>query len=389
MRTRPILLAMMAWVSLAVCSSFAQDRPSESFVPRSQYSPMAAAQAQGHTQQPPDTWYDFLLKQFNPGNVDYGKWMVLIPMKVVSDSDLIPVAHSDAKPVTVPAKRRGRRHHRLGSRLLLGVYVPTARTGKTRPTPWVFDAVLLRSPKISGIIGTQTTRRYKTMPCPRDPSRTDFTGRAYAGSQRQIQTYVNERTSELCQAVAQTLKQVKIDESAIRWVSPLAADSYSEYQDEEFLRIIGAEQLAKVLADFWPRGGPCWDALARLDGGGCILVEAKSHVSEVYGNGCGAKGDALVLIQSSVKRAKDWLGAGPDADWLGRLYQSANRLAHLYFLREVGKVGAYLVNIYFTGDPHSPTSRQQWDKGIKAVKEELGIPGPVPYSASAFLEAPQ
>jgi len=33
---------------------------------------------------------------------------VLIPMKVVSDSDLIPVAHSDAKPVTIGAKRRWR-----------------------------------------------------------------------------------------------------------------------------------------------------------------------------------------------------------------------------------------------------------------------------------------
>ena len=31
-----------------------------------------------------------------------------IPMKVVSDSDLIPVTHSDAKPVTVGAKRRAR-----------------------------------------------------------------------------------------------------------------------------------------------------------------------------------------------------------------------------------------------------------------------------------------
>ena len=31
---------------------------------------------------------------------------LLIPMKVVSDSDLIPVTHSDAKPVTVGAKRR-------------------------------------------------------------------------------------------------------------------------------------------------------------------------------------------------------------------------------------------------------------------------------------------
>ena len=75
MRTRTNLPAMIACVSLAVCSSFAQDRPPGSSVPRSQYSPMAAAQAQGRTQQPPDTWYDFLLKQFNPSDVDYGKWM--------------------------------------------------------------------------------------------------------------------------------------------------------------------------------------------------------------------------------------------------------------------------------------------------------------------------
>ena len=36
---------------------------------------MAAAQAQGRAERPPDTWYDFLLKQFNPNNLDYGQWM--------------------------------------------------------------------------------------------------------------------------------------------------------------------------------------------------------------------------------------------------------------------------------------------------------------------------
>jgi len=33
---------------------------------------------------------------------------MVIPMKVVSDSDLIPVTHSDAMAVTVGAKRRWR-----------------------------------------------------------------------------------------------------------------------------------------------------------------------------------------------------------------------------------------------------------------------------------------
>jgi hypothetical protein len=40
----------------------------------------------------------------------FPKWglFLLIPMKVVSDSDLIPVAGSDAMVVTVGAKRRWR-----------------------------------------------------------------------------------------------------------------------------------------------------------------------------------------------------------------------------------------------------------------------------------------
>jgi hypothetical protein len=88
------------------------------------------------------------------------------------------------------------------------------------------------------------------MPCPRDPSRTDTRGRAYAGSQRQIQTYVNERTSELCHAVAEALQPWKLDESGIRWVSPLAAENYSEYRDEEFLEVVGAGHLAPKLREF-------------------------------------------------------------------------------------------------------------------------------------------
>jgi len=41
----------------------------------------------------------------------------------------------------------------------------------------------------------------------------------------------------------------------------------------------------------------------------------------------------------------------PDVAWVGRHYQPANRLASLYFLREIGKVDGFLANVYFTGDP--------------------------------------
>ena len=70
-----IELALTCALLLGVSSGFGQSRPSRTEVPRSQYSPMAAAQAQGRAPQPPDTWYDFLLKQFNPNNLDYGRWM--------------------------------------------------------------------------------------------------------------------------------------------------------------------------------------------------------------------------------------------------------------------------------------------------------------------------
>jgi len=36
---------------------------------------MAAAQARGEKQRQPDTWYEFLLKQFNPKNLDFGTWL--------------------------------------------------------------------------------------------------------------------------------------------------------------------------------------------------------------------------------------------------------------------------------------------------------------------------
>ena len=68
-------LVMTGALLLTVGSSLGQTRPATTSVPRDQYSRMAAAQEQGHAQPQPDTWYDFLLKQFNPTNFDYGKWL--------------------------------------------------------------------------------------------------------------------------------------------------------------------------------------------------------------------------------------------------------------------------------------------------------------------------
>src|SRR5712664_1394899 len=224
------------------------------------------------------------------------------------------------------------------------------------------------------------------MPCPRDSSRADSAGRAHAGSQRQIQTYVNEKTKVLNSAIAQSLSQYNHNERAIHWVSPLKEDTYSEYRDSEFLERVGYGHLAPALRKFWPRNGPCWDALAQIEGG-CILIEAKSHVAEIYGGGCGASPDTKRTKLAGLGATKAMLGVSSEVDWTGRLYQSANRYACLHFLREIAGVQAFLVNVYFVGDPRTPTTRDEWDAAISSVNQELGLVREVPYSSAVFLTA--
>lgn len=36
-----------------------------------------------------------------------------------------------------------------------------------------------------------------------------------------------------------------------------------------------------------------------------------------------------------------------------------------------------LANVYFTGDPHLPTTGQGWDEGIRTASDQLGIASPV------------
>jgi hypothetical protein len=225
------------------------------------------------------------------------------------------------------------------------------------------------------------------MPCSKDLSRVDaLTGRANKGSQKQIQAYVNEKETALNSAVAQSLARYKVGAEDIQWVSPLAKEKYSEYRDSEFLDRIGLIHLKEKLSDFWPRGGPCWDGLGRIEGG-CVLVEAKSHISEIDCGGCKASPKSRPTIEHAFKATKDWLGASADADWMGRYYQCANRYAHLYFLTQIAGIWAFMVNVYFIDDPISRTTRKAWDPAIAAVKQGLGLSSEVPFSESVFLDA--
>lgn len=218
-------------------------------------------------------------------------------------------------------------------------------------------------------------------------------GSAFAGSQRQIQIFVNEYAHQLNQAILQALPDLASMSAGITWRSPLRSESYQEYGDKGFMDAIGLADLSDQLAGtFWPRGGPKWDALARLnleDGeAGVLLLEAKSHRLELC-SCCNASNDSRDLIERAfTKTQMEWLKVPRQHQWFSPVYQYANRIAHLCFLRHVLGVQAWLVNVYFLGEKRRPTSQSQWLDLLPEVHAELGLANTtIPFCGDVFLEA--
>ena len=139
-----------------------------------------------------------------------------------------------------------------------------------------------------------------------------------------------------------------------------------------------------------------WDGLGVITGvanrpNAVILVEAKSYPAEVLGSGCRATpGSASrILIETSLDATATWLGIARPSTWMGPLYQSANRLAHLYFLRARLGVDAYLVNVCFTGDAAPrDTSHAEWEAAHRDLRTQLGVgERPIPWLADVIVPA--
>ncbi len=178
------------------------------------------------------------------------------------------------------------------------------------------------------------------------------------------------------------------------WLSPVAADDHAEYRDECFLARLGIQAPAVPLDQFWPRKGPQWDGLGTATGGRPILIEAKAHVEETVTSPCAAGGRSLTLIQQSLTRLKAFLGSGSPHDWSRLYYQYTNRLAHLYYLRELNRIDAYLVLVYFCHAPDvpRPVSEDEWRGAIRLLKCTLGLGRAhrlSPYVAEVFIDARQ
>ena len=157
---------------------------------------------------------------------------------------------------------------------------------------------------------------------------------ANRGSRKWLQILVNCRPELLNDSIAQRLHELPDD---IDWRSPIWEDHYAEYRDQSFLdRLAGSMyyrapmQAQQELSDFWPRFGPQWDGLAVSDRGQVLLVEAKAHIPEMVTAPTQARGEsALLKIQESLGRVKNFVNSKAPVDWSTSFYQYANRLAHL------------------------------------------------------------
>lgn len=195
---------------------------------------------------------------------------------------------------------------------------------------------------------------------------------ATKGSQKWIQILVNQKTDFLNNQI-KTSFSLPVNEE-IQWRSPLAKDNYIEYKDEGFLDALGIQQLKSKLTDFWPTSGPRWDALAKSSSGKLFLVEAKSHITELISDFKAFNESSIEKIDGSLDRTKKRFGVKKSYDWTKNFYQYANRLAHIYFLRENG-YEAWLVNVYFINDVDmaGPKSVDEWKGATRLLHRCLGL----------------
>jgi len=200
-----------------------------------------------------------------------------------------------------------------------------------------------------------------------------FQGPAVKGSQKWIQKLVNEKP-DLLNSLIRTRLDLP-DTDTITWLSPIAEDECAEYQDQAFLDLLGITLPKFSLSDFWPSRGPVWDGLGRSKTGKVFLAEAKSHISELLSPKTGAGEKSLRKIKKSLDDTKTFLNSNSDHDWSSIFYQYTNRLAHLYLLRALNEVPAYLVFVYFVNDEdmNGPQSIDEWNGALSLLRSYLGI----------------
>ena len=207
-------------------------------------------------------------------------------------------------------------------------------------------------------------------------------GKATSGSQMWTQVLIND-CPELLNGEIARRSESRISADDIRWVSPIKDEDYREYYGSSFIKKLGIHLDKHPLGLFWPgRGrGATWDGLANA-GASSLLLEAKSHIGELgspNSRGSKATPESLNKIRGSLDLTKRYMGVRETFDWArSPYYQYANRLAHLYLLRKLNDIPAFLVMLYFLNDRQmgGPSTATGWQIAIEKEERALGIPKP-------------
>ena len=201
------------------------------------------------------------------------------------------------------------------------------------------------------------------------------------GSQRWLQLTVN-RCPDVIDGAIEKANGLEHGET-IQWLSPLESDAFTEYRDHAFLERLGISPRYRRLEDFWPSRGPVWDGLARTSSGRCLLIEAKANIAEFDTSPTDASEESRRTIRKALDETRAFLRVHSKTNWSECFYQYANRLAHLYYLRELNKVDAALVFVYFVGDTTvcgvNPVSHEGWQAAIELANHHLGIRAHSPW----------
>ena len=195
--------------------------------------------------------------------------------------------------------------------------------------------------------------------------------RGEKGSLRWIQHIINEKPGVLDAQINYHLGNDNTN--LIEWLSPLKSDDYAEYRDQAFLDRLGINLNHTKLIDFWPARGPQWDALGKIGDEAFFLLEAKAHITELISSSAAKSSSSIASIEHSLAETKDYLDLKTNLDLTKGFYQYSNRLAHLYFLRELNKIPAYLIFVYFINDyTYIPTSKMEWVGALQLLHSFLG-----------------
>jgi hypothetical protein len=196
---------------------------------------------------------------------------------------------------------------------------------------------------------------------------------AKKGSQRWLQVAIERAPALLDVPLRGALDRPN---ASIEWLSPLRRDGFQEYRDGDVLLKCDLGLKHRPLADFWPAGGPMWDALGKCSSE-VLLVEAKAHIPEIVSPRTRATEPARGRIRKSMEEAQKALAPKSlgHVDWTGTFYQYANRVAHLHFLRDQNRIPAHLVNVYFVNatDVGGPSDVAEWKGALTVVKSYLGL----------------